>query len=353
MEKIWYPLNKNEVIKAINHQSPERIPIFFAKWWGEGLREQYGDQLLNFDRFHEDITGLWLDPLINYEKMGLSWKIDLGGGYDNRPIITNWEKLEEFLDKLPNPNEDIRFEILAEQAYFAKKNDMYLIVGWWKLFFERPWELRGMSTLLMDYYLYPDKIHQLNNALCNFYIQYLDRIIYNLQPDGFWTSDDLGHQTQLFLRPTIFREFLMPYYLKIGNFLKKHNLHWWLHSCGNNTVILEDLIDAGVNVFHPVQKGTMDEIAVAKEFGDRLTFLAGIDVQHILQEATPETVRQEVRHLINTFDRPNGGLCIAAGNGIVAGTPIANIEAFLDEAYTFGIYHREKFNFSKNNTIKN
>jgi hypothetical protein len=34
----------------------------------------------------------------------------------------------------------------------------------------------------------------------------------------------------------------------------------------------------------------------------------------------------------DTFDPAAGGMCIAAGNGIAAGTPLANIEAFLDEA---------------------
>jgi uroporphyrinogen-III decarboxylase len=172
---------------------------------------------------------------------------------------------------------------------------------------------------------------------------YLGRIIAEIRPDGFWTSDDLGHQTQLFMRPTIFREFLKPYYHHIGQLLQKHNIHWWLHSCGNNTDALEDLIDVGLNVFHPVQKGTMNEVLVAETYGDRLTFLAGFDVQHILQEATPEEVRAEVRHLIDTFDRPDGGLCLAAGNGIVAGTPFENIEAFLDESLTYGSLHRQKF----------
>jgi uroporphyrinogen decarboxylase len=145
------------------------------------------------------------------------------------------------------------------------------------------------------------------------------------------------------MRPETFRAMIKPYYVKLGAFLKRRKLHWWLHSCGNNTEILDDLIEAGLDVFHPVQKGTMDEAAVAQRYGDRLAFLAGIDVQHVLQEKDPNGVREEVRFLIDTFDRPGGGMCIAAGNGIVAGTPIENIEAFLDEAVNYGAAHREQF----------
>ena len=134
-----------------------------------------------------------------------------------------------------------------------------------------------------------------------------------LQPDAFWTSDDLGHQKQLFMRPETFRKLIKPYYLRMGEYIHGHDMHWWLHSCGNNTSIMDDLIEAGVDVFHPVQKGTMEYAEVAERFGDRMTFLVGFDVQHVLQEETPEDVRAEVRAIIDMFDREDGGLCIAAG----------------------------------------
>jgi uroporphyrinogen decarboxylase len=92
-----------------------------------------------------------------------------------------------------------------------------------------------------------------------------------------------------------------------------------------------------------VQKHTMDELAVAMEYGDRLTFLAGFDVQHILPEGSPEEIRAEVRHLIDTFDCPEGGMCLAAGNGILPGTPLENVEAFLDEALRYGTEHRGRY----------
>ncbi|MDP6379960.1 MAG: uroporphyrinogen decarboxylase family protein, partial [Phycisphaerae bacterium] len=155
------------------------------------------------------------------------------------------------------------------------------------------------------------------------------------------TSDDLGHQTQPMMSPALFDEVIKPYYMKVGHVLKESRMHWWLHSCGNNTPLLPALVDAGLNVFHPVQKGTMDEAEVAREWGEKLTFLVGFDVQHILPEGDTEAVRREVRHLIDTFDRPGGGMCMAAGNAIVTGTPFDNIDAFLDESLRYGREHRQ------------
>lgn len=339
----WEPLPRAEVIKAVEREYPSRIPLVRARWWGEGLGEQYGDRLQEFNRYPEDTATIWINPL-NVGAMGLSWDLSSsGGGHDARCIIDDWAKLDEFIEKMPDPEKDPQFDGLAENAEHLRSQDRYILFGWWALFFERPWGLRSMQNLMIDYHIEPENIHRLHSALCDQYYRYIKRSIRELKPDGFWTSDDLGHQTQLMMKPETFRELIKPYYVKIGDLLKEEKLHWWLHSCGNNTEILGDLADAGVNVFHPVQKETMDEVSVAQEYGDRMTFLAGIDVQHTLQEKGPDGVREEVRFLIDTFDQPSGGMCIGAGNGIVNGTPFENIEAFLNESLVYGLEHRQKF----------
>ena len=135
MKKVWQPLPRGEVVKAIERGYPSRIPIFLGKWWGEGLEEQYGERLQAFDRFHEDIEGVWLEPLIHYDRMGLSWEIPQGGAYDARPVLDDWAKLDEFIEKLPDPQIDTRFEQLVAQAHKARTADRYIVAGWWRFFF--------------------------------------------------------------------------------------------------------------------------------------------------------------------------------------------------------------------------
>jgi len=336
------PLPREEVIKAVERKGPRRIPLAMARWWGEGLWEQYGERLNELHRYPEDVRFMGI-PKFDVNAMDLSWQIERAAAHDASAVIDDWAKLDEFIEKLPDPAEDPHFEELAKEAEKVRQEDLYLINGWWGLFFETPWGLRGMENLMVDYYTHPDEVHRLHSALCSLYCKSIRKAAEALRPDGFWGSDDLGHQTQPMMRPETFDEFLKPYYCKIGEVLREHNIHWWLHSCGNNTALLPSLVEAGVQMFHPVQKHTMDERAVAREFGDRLGFWAGFDVQHILREGALEEVRAEVRFLIDTFDRADGGMCIAAGNGIVAGTPFENIEAFLDEAVRYGQQHRERF----------
>lgn len=312
-----------------------------AKWWGEGLREQYGVRLDELNRYPEDVGWAMIGNPVNPPNMTLSWDWQSEGlAKDAGVIIDDWGKLDEFIEKLPSPEGDPDFERLVQNVAEIRKQGMYVLTGWWNFFFERPWQLRGMQNLLCDFHIAQDEIHRLYSAMCDTYCSYLQRAAEVAGPDGFFTSDDLGHQTGPMMSPEIFREIIYPYYKRVGDVCAENNMHFWLHSCGDNSPLMDDLIDAGLTVFHPVQKGTMDEKAIAAEFGDRLSFFAGIDVQHTLQEKDAEGVREEVRFLIDTFDRPDGGMCMSAGNGIVSGTPYENIEAFLDETLSYGASHR-------------
>ena len=336
----WIPLSRDKVIRAVERRSPERIPIILGKFWGEGFPEAAGTRLAEFNVYPDDAAFLWIQPLDPYN-MNLGWELSTDGAKDSLVILDDWSKLDEFIEKLPDPESDPQFENLEKLSQQARNNDRYTLFAWWRLFFERPWQLRGMENLMIDYYIYPEQVHKLHQALCDHYSRYVRTAMRLLKPDGFFASDDLGNQRQSMMRPETFVELIKPYYIQLGQVIREGGLHWWLHSCGNNSDLLPHLIDAGVNVFHPVQKGTMDEVETARRFGDHLTFLAGFDVQHILPHTDPETVRKEVRHLIDTFDQPHGGMCIAAGNGILPGTPLENVHAFLQESLEYGEKHRQ------------
>ncbi len=339
-------LGRDEVAAAIERRGPPRIPLVLARWWTEGLQEQYGDRLLPIEeQYPEDAAFVDL-PGTTPAREDLPWcrgQSVEGVAKDAACLLPDWSRLEEFLEAMPDLTAEGGFDNYRRAAEVARAEGRYVLAVHWHLFFERVWQIRGMQNLLMDYYLHPDQVHRLHRALCDQYKAALERAIEVCRPDGFWTSDDLGNQRQLMMKPDQFREFIQPYYAEIGEVCRAHGVHFWLHSCGNNTEALPGLIEAGLDVFHPVQKHTMDEPEVANDFGDRLTFLAGIDVQHVLQEGTPEQIRREVRYLVDTFDRPGGGMMLAAGNGIVSGTPLENIEAFFDEAVTYGTAHRRQW----------
>ena len=122
-------------------------------------------------------------------------------------------------------------------------------------------------------------------------------------------------------------------YKDLVDYTHSKGMHFWLHSCGNNTGLMEYLIEAGVDVFHPVQKGCMDEQETMDNFGDRITFLAGIDVQHLLPNGTPEEIQEEIRWMKRVYNPEGKGMLIGMGNGILPDSSLENIEAALDAIF--------------------
>lgn len=335
-------LRRDEVRAAIRFQSPPRPPCAFTKWWGEGLFEQYGEQLSRFDTYEEDVVVVPFPcPAFTPRDDGFFWRLPVlkkkeNVAYDAKAALPDWEDLPALLKDLPDTDAPGLFDEAKRIADAAHAEGRYVLIHHWSLLYERIWNFRGMENLLMDYYEYPDEVHALHRAVTDVEIKLLQRAARELQPDGYMISDDLGTQRALMMSPATFRKFIKPYYAELWGVARVYDIDPWLHTCGCITEILDDLIECGLSVLHPIQKHTMDWDEVAAGWKGKIAFWVGMDVQDTLINGSPEDVRREVRLMRDTFDSPEGGFLYAAGNGIVGGTPIENIEAFLNECLVYG-----------------
>jgi len=334
-------LTRDEVRAAIRFQNPPRPPRAFTKWWGEGLGEQYGSELSRFDKYEEDVVVVPFPcPSFTPRDDGFYWRLPAVDrtkkvGHDANAALPDWDDLPALLANLPDTDAPGLFDHAKRIADAAHAEGKYVLIHHWSLMYERIWNFRGMENLLMDYYDYPDEVHALHRAVADTENKLLLRAVRELKPDGYMISDDLGAQQALMMSPAMFREFIKPYYAETWGIAKEHDVDVWLHTCGNITEIIGDLIECGLSVLHPIQKHTMDWDKVAADWKGKIAFWVGMDVQDTLINGSPEDVRREVRLMRDTFDSPEGGFLYAAGNGIVGGTPIENIEAFLDEILTY------------------
>jgi len=338
------PLSRAEVCSVVEGRAnTRRVPMFVHFWvhpeeFGE-RRQAVLDLLARYPcdmqvgTIHMPALFRGDDPLYpDYAWLPYAKPDNLSqGGLDAEVALDDWGKLDEVLAHFPNPD----FPALLE--WMPAPDGRYRLGHWWFWLFERHWLLRGMVNALTDYYVYPEETHRLYRALTDFYCGIVTRCAVETPVDGLWISDDLGTQNNGFFSPAIFREFFKPYYREIFDTCHRHGLQAWMHSCGCIREFIPDLIDAGLDVLHPIQKHTMDERAIAREFGDRLTIFIGLDVQQVIPWGTPDEVRAEVRNLLDTCWQPGKGRCvITAGNGINGDCTLASLEAFLDECLRYG-----------------
>lgn len=144
---------------------------------------------------------------------------------------------------------------------------------------------------------------------------------------------DFGSQRGPLYSPDLYRDLFKPFHARICGWIHEHT-PWkiFMHTCGGVRPLMEDFIDAGFDIINPVQTSAegMEARKLKEDFGDRLVFWGGgIDTQRTLPFGTPETVYEEVRNTIRTFNH-NGGFVFNAIHNIQAGTPVENLLAMME-----------------------
>ena len=329
------PLNKNEVIKAIERRNPRFIPGWYS-WVADETWAKYGEKLkLLLSSYADDLI------LVDYD-MPYGFKEPAPGRdefylyYINRPGVFSgmrtsdlkgdWEKIEKILMKnFPNPYAKGRFD--NAKAIRTKYPDVYLAGHWWATFFERMIALRGEEEFLTDIYLEKEKLEKLGWMICDFLCGIVDGFA-EARMDGIFFSDDLGFSNSLVFSPEIFRTLFKPWYKKLFGCIKGHNMHVIMHSCGFIWDIIPDLIDCGLDVLH-FQPSVLDSKKLVKEFGKDLTFFGGIDIQKFLINSSAIEVDIGIKEIYSILDHDGGGYIAGPSNSIMPDTPFENIEAML------------------------
>jgi uroporphyrinogen decarboxylase len=99
-------------------------------------------------------------------------------------------------------------------------------------------------------------------------------------PDGIWYYEDLGFKQRPFMSPTMYREILQPAHTYTIDRAKRDNLPVIMHSCGYVEPLLPGIVEAGVDCLQVIEvKAGMDLLKLYHEWGDRLSFMGGIDVR--------------------------------------------------------------------------
>jgi len=139
------------------------------------------------------------------------------------------------------------------------------------------------------------------------------------------------------MSPKLFREFELPNVRRVIDFAEKRGTPVLKHSDGNLYPILEDLIDLGVNGFHPIEPGVMDLAEVKRRYGDRVFLRGNVDITHVLPYGAEEDVRRDVRRCIDAAAE-GGGFILADSNSLHSNVKTENILTMIDEGRKYGRY---------------
>jgi uroporphyrinogen decarboxylase len=209
-------------------------------------------------------------------------------------------------------------------------DDMCIIGGLAAHFAEYLTWLMGYETLCFALYEHRDLVKAISEKLMEDNRICVKRILEFDRVKMIWGSDDMGFKTSLLFSPDDMREFVLPGHKMCAEMAHRAGRPYLLHSCGNLTEIMDDLIDdVKIDAKHSFEDTIEDVREVKHTYGKKIALLGGIDV-NFLCLSDPPTIRKRVR---DTLDQclPGGGYCLGTGNSVANYIPLDNYLTMLDE----------------------
>ena len=178
--------------------------------------------------------------------------------------------------------------------------------------------IRGYENWFMDTVIDPPGVEKLLDIVLDYKIQYwellIDWIIENNLQNRLNVAaecDDLGTQTSTLLEPDFLRKTVISRFRQLWSYIKGRlpGVKIFMHSCGAIRELIPDLIEAGMDIYNPVQftAANMNLKELKKDFGKDITFWGGgINTQETLKTGRPEQVKDEVKKILDIL-APGGG----------------------------------------------
>jgi uroporphyrinogen decarboxylase len=209
--------------------------------------------------------------------------------------------------------------------------------------------IRGYENWYLDTMTDQAGVEKLFDIITEYKLTYWDLVIdwlieNNLKDrvNVFSECDDLGTQTSTLLEPDYLRKAVIPRFRYIWNRIKKRapNAKIFMHSCGSVRELLPDLIDAGLDIYNPVQftAANMELEGLKKDFGKDLVFWGGgVNTQSTLKNGSPYNVSDEVKRILDIM-APGGGFVFTPVHNIQEDVPPENFWAMWDTLMEYGKY---------------
>lgn len=128
------------------------------------------------------------------------------------------------------------------------------------------------------------------------------------------SNDDWGFNTQTMLSPADLREFVFPWHRRIVETIHAAGKPAILHSCGNYTMIFDDLLALGYDARHSYEDKIVPVEQAYEQFVGKMAVLGGIDMNYLICSSEEEITARCRRILEQTKER--GGYALGSGNSI-------------------------------------
>lgn len=297
---------KERITKILNHQPVDRIGLY-EHFWSDTYKKWHADGCIKDgesfeDHFNFDIQACWafnmvadLDfiPQVVKETEDTITMLDGNGAvlrrhklHDSTPehIDFNVKDRDAWFSDI-KPKLKVEARRINFEAYRAAKkqaNNAGRFFVWEGVnVFECIHPVCGHENMLVGMALDPEWVIDMANTFAYITVE-LQKILFEQEgfPDGIWYYEDMGYKGSPFMSPKMYKSIIKPAHKYTIDYAKSIGLPVIMHSCGFVEPLLPDMIDAGINCLQVIEvKAGMDLIKLHSLYGDKISFMGGIDVR--------------------------------------------------------------------------
>ena len=264
--------------------------------------------------------------------------------FPNFHPITSMEELKNYT--WPDPADPALIDPI-KSLLEEYQDDYFIIVDLSSTLIEAAYaHIVGTQNFFLMLFDQPELIDGVLDGLTEYYTE-LGKNVIDLGIDMIRVGDDIGAQQSMMISPDQWRQLAKPRFQYMFDEYRKSNedIFIKLHSCGDYSPIIGDMIELGVDLSGLMQPtgGNKNQVELKKKYGDDIAFIGGFDVQRLLPRGQVEQVRNGVCEVMKNL-ASGGGYIFSPSHYILADVPIQNIFTMLEAQRDFGTYGRYPLN---------
>ncbi len=312
---------KERVLATINREPTDRTPLdcmLYQKQFVEMLAAEYGPREQFLDEFNIDIFAGFVPYPNQFDRQFHA--DELADISLEDPRSDKWIGFSEWNYDFAGVN-----VIEAVEGHGDKRMVRAHLWG----IVEGTSTFMGIEKCWTGLGEYPDQMMAWFDRYADWLCGLMDRCA-EVGVDMFTLSDDWGSNKTMLFSPRMWRREIRPYTERVVQHANSLGKPVMLHSDGYIMQIMDDIVDMGYSMLHPIQESSgMDPQTVKDTYGDKLTLYGSLDVVDGLRKFEGDVLNEYIRKRFGIY-APGGGFIFCTGHFVMPDVPPAR----LIQAYT-------------------
>jgi len=304
-----------------------------------GLDRFVGVGVDNSPRFPEEVLEETDEYVIQTTRWGATikdWKHRGGVPLDLDFRVKGPDSWAEAKKRMTPARDRIDWANLSANWSKWRDSGAWITAGFWFGFDVTHARVVGTEETLLAMAVQPEWIKDMVETQLDMDIALFDMVWdqgYHFDEMMWW--DDMGYKGTQFFSLSMYRDILKGAHKRACDWAHEKGLRVRLHSCGNISAFIPDLIEIGVEMLNPIEvKAGLDPIRLKREYGDRLGFHGGINA---LLYTKPEKLWSEMRRLIPQMKK-DGGYIVSSDHSVPETMRLEDFRRFVALAKELGSY---------------